>query len=168
MKSKDNVLLSLESKIHSIRGHKVLLDFDLAELSQIPTMRLNQQVRRNLFRFPPDFMFSLTKQEVVNLKSQFVISSWGGRRTLPLAFTEQGVAMLSSVLNSRTAIEVNIVIMRTFVQMRRVFLTHREFSEKLKDLEDKCLSDDKALTIVFDALRELMQPQSAPTKRIAG
>jgi hypothetical protein len=116
MKQNPISLESIESKIYLIRGEKVLLDQDLAELYAVPTMRLNEQVKRNAGRFPEDFMFRLSNQEFTVLKSQFAISrlAWGGRRTLPLAFTEQGVAMLSAVLNSERAIDVNIAIMRAY------------------------------------------------------
>ena len=113
-------ILVIQQRIHIIRNMQVMLDFDLAELYQIETRVLNQAVKRNIKRFPSDFMFQLTKEEWDNLKSQFVTSSWGGTRKLPFAFTEQGVAMLSSVLSSDTAIEVNIAIMRTFVAVRQL------------------------------------------------
>lgn len=115
--------LIIQQKIHIIRGEQVMLDYDLAELYGIETRILNQAVKRNIKRFPPDFMFQLNKEEWKNLKSQIVISSWGGTRKLPFAFTEQGLAMLSGVLNSDTAIEVNIAIMRTFVAVRRLVST---------------------------------------------
>jgi hypothetical protein len=158
MKSIPSEVTTIESKIFIIRGQKVMLDFDLAELYQVPTMRLNQQVRRNLYRFPPDFMFILSDQDFKNLKSQFAISSsgWGGRRKPPLAFTEQGIAMLSSVLNSRRAVEVNIAIMRAFVQMRQILISNKEFEIKLADLEVKLDRHDGELKVVFDAIRKLM------------
>ena len=158
---------SLEAKIHLIRGVRVMLDSDLAELYGVPTMRLNQAVRRNLDRFPLDFAFTPTKQELTNLISQSVISSsaWGGRRKPTLAFTEQGVAMLSSVLRSPTAIQVNIAIMRAFVQMRGVLLSNKEFENKLSELETKY---DRNFEVVFKAIRELMQLKGAPRKRIRG
>lgn len=160
----------IESKIYLIRGQKVMLDFDLAKLYQVPTMRLNQQVRRNLGRFPADFMFSLTDQEVRNLISQFVISrsAWGGRRKAPLAFTEQGIAMLSSVLKSRRAIDVNIVIMRAFVQMRQILISNKALEFKLRALEAKYERHDGELKAIFDALRRLMVIRSIPHKRIIG
>ena len=110
----------IQSKIYEIRGQKVMLDRDLAEMYGVQTKALNQAVKRNIKRFPSDFMFQLSKDEWTNLRSQFVTSSWGGTRKLPFAFTEQGVAMLSSILNSDTAIEVNIAIMRTFVAVRQM------------------------------------------------
>lgn len=113
----------VQQKIYEIRGQRVMLDFDLATLYQVETRTLNQSVKRNMKRFPSDFMFQLTTEEWNNLKSQFVISSWGGTRKLPYAFTEQGLAMLSGILNSDIAIEVNIAIMRAFVAVRRVIAT---------------------------------------------
>ena len=158
---------SLETKIYLIRGQRVILDSDLAELYGIQTMRLNQAVRRNADRFPPDFMFTVTIQELSHLISQNVISSsaWGGRRKPTLAFTEQGVAMLSSVLKSPTAIQVNIGIMRAFVQMRGVLLSNREFESRLNDLESKY---DRHFAVVFKAIRELMNAGSTPRKRVRG
>jgi len=157
----------IESKIYLIRGQKVMLDFDLAELYEIPTTRLNQQVRRNAFRFPDDFMFILSNQEFTHLKSQIVISSsgWGGRRTPPLAFTEQGIAMLSSVLNSRRAIAVNIAIMRTFVQLKSVQTSNQELEKKIDALEEKY---DGQFQVVFEAIRELVSEHSVPRKRVIG
>jgi hypothetical protein len=159
--------IGIESKIFIIRGQRVMLDFDLAVLYQMSTKRLNQQVRRNPFRFPDDFMFALTNQEFTNLKLQFVTSSlaWGGRRTPPLAFTEQGIAMLSSVLNSRRAIEVNIAIMRTFVQLRSVLVSNQELNKRITALE---LKYDGQFKIVFDAIRELVSERRVPRKRIIG
>src|SRR5258708_24176977 len=123
------------NKIYRIRGKKVMIDRDLAELYGVETRVLNQAVRRNERRFPDDFMFQLTEEEFENLKSQNVISSWGGTRKLPLAFTEQGVAMLSSVLNSETAIDVNIQIIRIFTRMRELLLTHKDILIKLEQIE---------------------------------
>jgi hypothetical protein len=125
----------IKSSILEIRGKKVILDFQLAKLYQTETKRLKESVRRNIRRFPSDFMFELTVEEWENLRSQFATSSWGGKRYLPFAFTEQGVAMLSSVLNSEIAIDVNINIMRAFVLMRQFALTYQELSEKLIELE---------------------------------
>ncbi|MDR0833911.1 MAG: ORF6N domain-containing protein [Candidatus Symbiothrix sp.] len=112
-------LVQIQSKIYELRGRQVMFDFDLAEAYQVETKQLNQSVKRNIKRFPADFMFQLTTEEWKNLKSQFVTSSWGGARKLPFAFTEQGLAMLSGILNSDIAIEANIMIMRTFVAVRR-------------------------------------------------
>lgn len=131
----------IQSKIYEIRGQKVMLDFDLAELYQVETRVLNQSVKRNLKRFPPDFLFQLTTDEWEILKSQFVISSWGGTRKLPYAFTEQGLAMLSGVLNSDIAIQVNINIMRAFVAVRQLIASPRadkytELQHEVKELKE--------------------------------
>ncbi len=137
MKSKPGIVLSevIQGKIILIRGQKVMLDADLAELYEVSTKRLNEQVRRNPGRFPSDFMFQLTKEEYEILRSQLAAPSWGGRRYLPYAFTEQGVAMLSSVLTSERAILVNVEIMRTFVRLREILATHKELARKLEELE---------------------------------
>jgi hypothetical protein len=157
----------IERRIFLIRGFKVMLDNHLAELYEVPTFRLNEAVKRNRGRFPKDFMFRLTKEEVGVLTSQFAISKSGsgGRRTLPYVFTEQGVAMLSTVLNGDRAIAVNIAIMRTFVQLRKILSTNKELAEKLKGLESKY---DKKFRIVFDVLRQLLQPLPEPPKRPMG
>lgn len=150
-----------------IRGQKVMVDSDLAELYRVPTKVFNQAVKRNLKRFPKDFMFRLTDKEVKILRSQIVTSSWGGRRTLPYAFTEQGVAMLSSVLNSERALQVNIAIMRAFVKLREILTTHRELAEKIAELENKYRQHDDKIQAVFDAIRELLEPpQVSPKRRI--
>lgn len=130
----------INRRIHTIRGIKVMLDFDLAILYETETKNLKRAVNRNIERFPEDFMFQLTKDEFDNLRLQFETSSYGGRRYLPYAFTEQGVAMLSSVLNSKKAIDVNITIMRTFVKMRQYALDYKELAEKLLE-HDKQLDD---------------------------
>ena len=127
----------VKNSILEIRGKKVILDFELAKLYGSETKRIKESVRRNSKRFPIDFMFELTQDEWTNLRSQFASSSWGGQRYLPFAFTEQGVAMLSSVLNSDRAIEVNIAIMRAFVMMRQLALTHQELSARLDALEQQ-------------------------------
>jgi hypothetical protein len=148
---------SIAEKIYFIRGEKVLLDRDLAILYGIDTKVLKQAVKRNQKRFPEDFMFLLNKNEMKNLRSQFVTSSWGGLRYSPMAFTEQGVAMLSSVLNSDRAIEVNISIMRTFVKMRSLIYSTMELKEKLKELEkitnDRFKENDKKIKLIFDAIK---------------
>lgn len=144
--------------IYSIRGHKVLLDSDLADLYGVSTKVLLQAVHRNPERFPADFMFRLTKHEFDNLRSQIVTSSWGGRRYLPIAFTEQGVAMLSSVLRSERAVQVNIEIMRAFVRFRQMLGGNAELTRRLDELESKY---DEQFRVVFDAIRELMDPQEA-------
>ena len=158
---------SIETHIFMIRGQKVMVDADLADLYRVPTKVFNQAVKRNLKRFPKDFMFRLTAKEMKILRSQIVTSSWGGRRTLPYAFTEQGVAMLSSVLNSDRAVLVNIAIMRAFVKLREILTTHRELAEKIEDLEKKYRQHDDKIQAVFDAIRELLEPpQVSPKRRI--
>ena len=148
-----------------IRDQKVMLDADLAALYGVDTKVFVQAVRRNVDRFPADFMFQLTKQEFDNLRSQFVTSSWGGRRYPPYAFTEQGVAMLSSVLRSKRAIRVNVEIMRAFVQLRRMLASHADLARKLSALEKKY---DEQFKVVFDAIRELMVPPEPKKKREIG
>ena len=130
-------LILIQNLIHEIRGKKVMLDFDLARLYQVETKALNQAVKRNLKRFPPDFMFQLDSKEFTNLKSQFVTSSWGGTRKVPYAFTEQGVAMLSGLLKSDVAIAANIAIMRAFVQVREYLVATSEMSAELNELRAK-------------------------------
>ena len=154
----------IESHILLIHGHKVLLDADLAQLYGVQTRVLVQAVKRNLERFPEDFMFQLSPVEFDHLRSQSVTSShWGGRRYPPYAFTEQGVAMLSSVLRSRRAVLVNVEIMRTFVRLRRLLADHAELQRRLDQLESKY---DAKFKIVFDAIRELMVPPRKDRKRI--
>ena len=152
-------------KILFLRGEKVLLDRDLAELYGVETRALKQAVRRNRKRFPEDFMFELTKQEFEDWRSQFVISKSDkvGLRYRPMAFTEQGVAMLSSVLNSDRAIEVNIAIMRAFVQLRKMIASNEELARKLDELEEKY---DEQFRIVFDAIRALIEHDEKPPKKI--
>lgn len=158
---------SLEQCIYVVRDVKVMLDSDLATLYGVRTKALNQQVRRNRHRFPADFLFELTPQEVISLRSQFVTSSSagnrGGRRYTVLAFTEQGVAMLSSVLHSERAIDVNIAIMRTFVRLRQVLADHADLAKKVAELEQRY---DGQFQIVFEALRELMSPDESDRARI--
>ena len=158
----------IEESILLLRGQKVLLDSTLAVLYGVETRTLMQAVQRNRSRFPPDFMFRLVNQEVVDLKSQIVTSSWGGRRKLPHAFTEQGVAMLSSVLNSPLAIRVNIEIMRAFVRLREMISTNKELAAKLDELERKVTTHDKAIAGLFTAIRELATPVPPKPKRRLG
>ena len=148
-----------------LRGQKVMLDADLAVLYGVETKTLVQAVKRNIERFPEDFMFQLTKQEFDNLRSQSVTSSWGGRRYPPYAFTEQGVAMLSSVLRSERAVQVNIEIMRAFVSLRQMLVTNTALARKLATLEKKY---DAQFKVVFDAIRELMKPPEPKKKRPIG
>ncbi len=155
----------IERLILLIRGHKVILDADLAALYGVETKQLIRAVKRNLPRFPDDFMFQLNKEESENLRYHFGTSSqWGGRRYLPYAFTEQGVAMLSSVLKSRRAVQVNIEIMRTFVRLRRILASHAELARKLDSLDKKY---DAQFKVVFDAIRQLMTPPE-PKRRPIG
>jgi len=159
----------IERKIYLIRGQKVMLSMDLARLYGVPTMRLNEQVKRNIKRFPDDFMFQLSNEEHKILKSQIAISSWGGaRRANPYAFTEQGVAMLSSVLNSERAIQVNIAIMRAFVRLKAILSTHKELAHKLDELERKIEKHDADICAIFEAIRQLMAPPPEPPKRRIG
>ena len=155
----------IESRIFMVRGHKVMLSIDLAALYGVEPRALVQAVKRNADRFPSDFMFQLNEDEFDNLKSQFVISSWGGMRTAPYAFTEQGVSMLSSVLRSPRAVQVNIEIMRTFVKLRQLLASHAELAQKLASLEKKY---DAQFKVVFDAIRELMAPAQPKAKRTIG
>jgi hypothetical protein len=156
----------IERSILLIREHKVLLDRDLAGLYGVETKRLVEAVKRNIDRFPDDFMFRLTREEFDILRSQTATSSaWGGRRYPPYAFTEQGVAMLSSVLRSPRAVEVNIEIMRTFVRLRRMIASHEELARKLAELESKY---DQQFQVVFDAIRQLMRPDAPQPRRGIG
>lgn len=155
---------SIAQSILLLRGQKVLLDADLAELYGVETKVLLQAVKRNRERFPDDFMFQLTADEFGNLRSQFVTSSWGGRRYAPYVFTEQGVAMLSSVLKSPRAIAVNIEVMRAFVRLREMLSSNKELAAKLNELEHKLESHDQAIAGILNAIRELMKPPQ-PTKK---
>jgi len=172
----------IATKILFVRGQKVILDKDLARLYGVPVGVLNQAVKRNIKRFPLDFMYQLTRQEVSNLKSQFVISSselfnnqevmdlgaeirtssHGGSRQLPYVFTEQGVAMLSSVLNSERAIQVNITIMRAFVKLKELLLTHKDLAEKITELEKKFATHDDKIQLIFEAIKKLLEPVLPP------
>ena len=145
---------------------KVVLDKDLAELYDVETRSLIQAVKRNLDRFPEDFMFNLNEKEFENLRSQFVISSWGGRRHLPYAFTEQGVSMLSSVLNSKRAIQVNIQIMRIFTKLREVIASNKEIMQKLNQLESKVEKHDSEIQSIFEAIRQLISAPEKTKKKI--
>jgi len=151
------------SLIYEIRGYKVMFDSDLAILYGVETKRLKEQVRRNIDRFPDDFMFVLNNEEVNNLRTQSATSSWGGSRYGHMAFTEQGVAMLSSVLNSKRAIAVNIRIIRVFVKMRMLIDTQKEILRKLEALEKKDIELDEKVTIIFDYLRQLEQAKQEET-----
>jgi|SRR5690606_12525678 len=152
-------------KIYNIREQKVMLDSDLALLYGIQTKVLNQAVSRNFERFPADFMFQLTKTEFENLKSQFVTSSWGGRRTLPYAFTEHGVLMLSSVLNSKKAIQVNIQIMRIFNYFRKMLSDNANIVMELEKLKKSIRNQDQNIEVIFKYLDELSEKQSTSKNR---
>ena len=156
----------IETHIFLLRGQKVMLSTDLAELYEVEPRALVQAVKRNIERFPGDFMFQLSAPEFENLKSQFVTSSWGGlRRAVPYAFTEQGIAMLSSVLHSKRAVRVNIEIMRAFVRLRQMLASNANLARKLAALEKKY---DAQFRVVFDAIRELMTPPEPKKKRPIG
>jgi phage regulator Rha-like protein len=162
-------LISVESitnRIYFIRGMKVMIDRDLADLYGVETKAFKQAVRRNKERFPDDFMFVLTNQEVRNLGSQIVTSSWGGTRYPPMAFTEQGVAMLSSVLNSKRAIDVNIAIMRTFVKMRGILANNKEFAGKLKKMEEQLAEHEEQFLVVFEAIKQMLKEEEKPKRKI--
>ena len=152
------------SKIYLIRNQKVMLDKDLAELYGVETRTLKQQVKRNIERFPSDFMFQLTKDEYKNLRSQIVISSWGGLRYMPIAFTEQGVAMLSSVLNSKQAILVNIQIIRVFTRIRELLATHKELLYKIEKLEQKDIEQEQKIVLIFKYIKKLEKARQEEKK----
>lgn len=157
---------TIEKKILLIRGEKVMLDADLAELYGVETFNLNKAVKRNIDRFPSDFMVQLTKEEANSLRFHIGMSKTsgrGGRRYLPYAFTEQGVAMLSSVLNSKRAVQVNIAIMRAFVKLREMLATHKDLARKLNEMEKKY---DAQFKVVFDAIRQLMIPPEKKRRKI--
>ena len=158
----------VERKIHLIRGQKVMLDSDLADLYQVPTKALNQSVRRNLDRFPEDFMFRLTEAEANSLRSQFVTSNAGrgGRRYLPYAFTEHGVAMLSSVLSSKRAVQMNIVIIRAFVRLREILASNRELARRLDQVEDSLKRHGSVIGVVVDEIKKLKQSPATTKRRI--
>ncbi len=145
---------AIENKIFFIRGQKVMLDKDLAELYQVDTKQLKRQVRRNIDRFPEDFMFELSKEEFDNLRSQFGTSNRGGTRYTPMSFTDQGVAMLSSVLNSKEAIQVNISIIRVFTKMRLMLEQHQEMLIKLDELEKKNIEQDDKIMLIFEYIKQ--------------
>ena len=154
---------SIESRIFVIRGQKVMLDRDLADLYSVQAGALNRAVKRNAPRFPEDFMFQITRLERDHLKCQFGISSWGGDRGLPYAFTEQGVAMLSSVLRSERAVRVNIEIMRTFVRLKRALALDADLARKIEDLEKKCIARHRSVLKEIGKLL-LPEPEGPPPK----
>jgi hypothetical protein len=158
----------IERAILVVRGHRVILDSQLAALYGVETRRLNEQVRRNWDRFPPDFVFQLTRDEAANLISQIATSSGGhgGYRKLPFVFTEHGALMAASVLSSRRAVEVSIVVVRAFVRLRSLLAMNADLAAKLAKLEQKLAVHDKQIVAVFDAIRELMTPPDKPKRRI--
>jgi len=168
VKNQINTVLAevIHHKIFLIRGHKVMLDEDLANLYSVPTHRLNEQVKRNMSRFPEDFMFHLTIQEYKILISQIAISKKGrgGRRHLPYVFTEQGVAMLSSVLNSDQAIQVNIQIMRVFTKLREMMISHKDLARKIESHDRKFQEHDKKFIVIFEAIKQLLKQKEEGSK----
>jgi hypothetical protein len=163
----DIQVAEIQSRIVTIRGEKVMLDKTLAELYGVETKQLKRAVRRNRDRFPPDFMFELTQEEYESLRSQFGTLKRGEHsKYSPMAFTEQGVAMLSTVLNSDRAIEVNIAIIRVFVRLRQMLTTHKELAVKMAELEDRLKDHDEQILAIFEAIRALMAPPEKPKKKI--
>ncbi len=153
-------------KIFIVRGVKVMLDRDLAEMYGVETRVLNQAVARNISRFPEDFMFQITAEEFANLISQIAISSWGGTRKMPYAFTEQGVAMLSSVLRSERAVQVNIQIVRVYIKMRQLLLDNRELWTKIEKIEKALTKKDEEVQAIFKVLKKLLVQQDTPREPI--
>ena len=164
----------IERCIHLVRGQKVMLDVDLAAIYGVPAKRLNEQVKRNRGRFPQDFMFQLTGEEVAILRSQFATSrgGWGGRRYPPYVFTEHGAVMLASVLNSPTAVKASILVVRAFIKLRETLVAHKELAHKLADLERRLEhrldKHDSAIKELFEAIRQLMEPPEEPPKERIG
>lgn len=157
-------LTIIRKKIYEIRGQKVMLDLDLAELYRVENKRLKEAVRRNKKRFPPDFMFELTKKEWANLRSQIASSSWGGLRYMPFAFTEHGVTMVASILNSDKAIKMSIAVVRAFISLKQMVLQHKDLSEKLeelrKELHERIGEHDTQLAAIYDAIENLLDEKA--------
>jgi|SaaInlLV_10m_DNA_3_1039740.scaffolds.fasta_scaffold05829_4 hypothetical protein len=169
MSDSKNIMLSLEqvsAKILRIRGEKVMLDRDLAELYGVETKRLKESVRRNIGRFPADFMFELSKDEAENLRTQFSTSNWGGTRYVPMVFTEQGVAMLSSVLRSKRAVEINILIMRAFVRMKELLYSDKTLALKIEIIENKLAKQGKSLQQVIHTVNQLLEQPEPKLRKI--
>ena len=160
----------IESRILVLRGHRVIMDVDLAELYGVEAKRLNEQVKRNIERFPEDFMFQLTPEEFSNLKSHFATSSsgWGGKRKLPYVFTEHGAIMAANVLNSQRAIEASVYVVRAFVRLRNLLATNKKLMYKLSELEKRLDSHDETIQALITAIRELMEPLSSEPKNRIG
>ncbi len=159
-------LPDLKNEIHLVRGERVMLDSALAEIYGVPTKQLNQQLKRNQKRFPSDFAFQLTPQEFTNLRSQFVTSSYGGRRYRPWVFTEHGAIMLASVLNSPVAIEASVRVVRAFVRLREMISANAELTRKFVDLEKRLDTNDRQIAQLFAAIRQLLAPTSAKKREI--
>jgi hypothetical protein len=157
---------TIQQRIYLMRGHKVMFDADLAELYQVSTGNLNLAVRRNRTRFPDDFMFQLTKEEFENLRLQSASSSWGGRRYMPFAFTEHGVAMLSSVLSSDRAVQMNISIIRAFVSLRDMLATHKHLANRIGKLEINQKQHASVITILAEEIEDMKRPPDPPKRRI--
>ena len=153
------------NKIYVIRGQNVMTDNDLAELYQVETKRINEQVKRNLARFPEDFMFRINEDEFENLKSHSATSSWGGRRNLPYVFTEHGILMLSSVLSSERAITINIQIMRMFIKMRELLLSHKDLFQQIEEIRKKLGSHDDKIEMIYQYLKRFRKSEE-PIKKI--
>jgi hypothetical protein len=158
----------IEDMIYLIRGQRVMLDFDLARIYGVKLKRLNEQVRRNSGRFPRDFAFQLTLQEFVNMRSQIATASKRNIRYLPWVFTEHGALMLASVLNSQTAVEASVHVVRAFVLMREQLAAHKELAQKLSDLENRVSGHDEAITNLFEAIRQLIEPRLPEDRREIG
>jgi hypothetical protein len=146
----------IQHKIREIRNQKVILDVDLAELYEVETKVLKQAVKRNIVRFPPDFMFQITPEEWINLRSQFVTSSWGGHRHLPLAFTEHGVTMLASILKSDRAIKMNIAIVRAFIALREVVFFYKEMADQISEIRNRLGEHDVQLNSIYEAIENML------------
>jgi len=165
----DRKVASIENAIYSLRGQRVMLDSDLAAIYGTSTMRLNEQFKRNRKRFPDDFAFVLTRNEFTNLISQDAISrSHGGRRTLPIAFTEHGAIMLASVLNSEIAVQASVRVVRAFVRLREMVAANAKLASKLAELEHRLDSHDEAIVDLFATLKRLLEPPEPPKKREIG
>ena len=157
---------SITNRIYLIRGHKVMLDRDLAELYGVETKVFKQAVRRNISRFPEDFMFVLTNHEVRNLRSQFATSSWGGTRYPPMAFTEHGALMAASILKSKRAVEISIYVVRAFVQLREMLSSQEQFANRLDELEKRLTAHDENFQVVFEAIKQLLADDEKPKRKI--
>jgi hypothetical protein len=156
----------IERRIYMVRGQKVMMDRDLASLYQVETKALNRAVKRNAARFPADFMLQLTREESENLRCQFGTSSWGGRRYLPYAFTEHGAVMLASVLSSDRAVEMSVLVVRTFIRLREVMATHKELARKLEDLERNQREHGHHIAAIYEMLKQLTDPPVKTRRRI--